>query len=164
MLTSLQAALAGLTVAVQSGTSADLFASTHLQTARLVLCDSLPAAFESEDPAIDVIMGKEPVLKFMVERVRKNWQLLVLDGGKPLLLTREHYAVVMAEESYRLREFMNDLLFQLEESGRLGEMRRRWLEDVYAYPRRAASEGLPFAAEGVVQHYDQGRCRWTGRP
>jgi len=161
-LTSVQAALAGLSVAVQSGTSADVFASTHLKNATLVLCDSLPAAFESEDPAIDVILGKEPVLKFMVERVRRDWQPLVLERGKPLLWTREHYSVVTAEESYRLRAFINSLLFQLEESGRLAEMRQRWVEDVYAYPRRAASEGLPFAAEGVVQHYDQGQCRWAG--
>lgn len=161
-LPAVQAALAGLIVAVQEGTSAHVYAMTHLKTAKLVLCDSLPAAFESEDPAIDVILGKEPVLKFMVERVRRDWQPLALERGKPLLLTREHYSVVTAEENYRLRGLVNDLLFQLEESGRLAEMRRRWQEDVYAYPRRAASEGLPFAAEGVAQHYDQGRCRWAG--
>jgi ABC-type amino acid transport substrate-binding protein len=161
-LTAVQAALAGLSVAVQSGTSADVFASTHLKTVRLVLCDSLPAAFESEDPAIDVILGKEPVLKFMVERVRRDWQPLALERGKPLIWTREHYSVVTAEESYRLRAFINSLLFQLEESGRLVEIRRRWLEEIYAYPRRAASEGLPFAAEGVVQHYNQGQCRRAG--
>ena len=72
---------------------------------------------------------------------------------------REEYAVVVAEESYRLRWIINDLLFRLWESGRAGEMRRRWFVDDYAYPRRATTEGLPFTAEQVVQHYDQGQCR-----
>jgi hypothetical protein len=66
---------------------------------------------------------------------------------------------VTDEESYRLRRFLNDLLFKLEESGRLAEMRRRWIEEDYAYPRRAATEGLPFDAEKMPQHYDQGLCR-----
>ncbi len=80
---------------------------------------------------------------------------------RPLLLTEEHYTVVMAEESYRLRGLVNDLLFRLDQSGRLAEMRRRWLEETYAYPRRAAKEGLPFAPKDMPQHYDQGQCRWA---
>jgi polar amino acid transport system substrate-binding protein len=155
--------LAGLAVAVQEGTGAHLYAQTYLPQSQLVLCDSLPAAFESQDPTIDVILGKQPVLQFMVTRVRKDWRQLIGGNGKPLLLTREHYAVVMAEESYRLRSLVNDILFRLDESGRLDAMRHRWLEDQYAYPRRAAREGLPFSAEDMPQHYDQGGCRWTGR-
>ncbi|MCX5723442.1 MAG: transporter substrate-binding domain-containing protein [Nitrospirae bacterium] len=149
----------GLTVAVQEGTSAQFYAEANLIGIRLVLCDSLPAAFESQNPPIDIILGKQPVLAYTVRRVRKNWQLLRLDSGKPLFLTHEHYAIVTDEESYRLRQFLNDLLFRLDESGRLKDMRQRWLEDLYAYPRRAATEGLPFAAEKMPQHYDQGRCR-----
>lgn len=152
-------ALAGLTVAVQEGTSAQFYAEANLKGITLVLCDSLPAAFESQHPPIDLILGKEPVLNYTVRRVRKDWQLLTLANGKPLVLTREHYAIVTDEESYRLRRFLNDLLFRLDESGRLTEMRQRWLEDTYAYPRRAATEGLPFAAEKMPQHYDQGQCR-----
>lgn len=67
--------------------------------------------------------------------------------------------MVLAEESYRLRSIINDLLFRLWESGRAVEMRRRWFVADYAYPRRATTERLPFTAEQVVQHYDQGRCR-----
>lgn len=152
-------AFSGLTVGVQEGTSAQFYAEANLSGIRLVLCDSLPAAFESQNPPIDLILGKEPVLDYTVRRVRKDWHLLRLDSGKPLLLTREHYAVVTDEESYRLRRFLNDLLFRLDESGRLAEMRQRWLEENYAYPRRAATEGLPFAAEKMPQHYDQGQCR-----
>jgi len=158
---TLNEALAGLAVAVQEGTSAQLYAEANLPGIKLVLCDSLPAAFESQDPAIDVILGKQPILEFIVTRVRKDWQQLFLATGKPLVLTREHYAIVTAEESYRLRWFLDDLLFRLDESGRLAEMRRRWLEQDYAYPRRAAREGLPFAAENLPQHYDQGQCRWA---
>lgn len=160
-LATMNAALAGSAVAVQEGTSAHLYAVANLTDIKLVLCDSLPAAFETQDPAIDVILGKQPILQFMVTRVRKDWQQISLETGKPLMLTREHYAVVMAEESYRLRSFVNDVLFRLDESGRLAEMRRRWLEQDYAYPRRAAREGLPFAAENLPLHYDQGQCRWA---
>ena len=152
-------AFSGLTVAVQEGTSAQFYAEANLTGIRLVLCDSLPAAFESQNPPIDLILGKQPVLDYTVRRVHKDWHLLRLDSGKPLVLTREHYAIVTDEESYRLRRFINDLLFRLDESGRLTDMRRRWLEEDYAYPRRAATEGLPFAAEKMPQHYDQGQCR-----
>jgi len=63
-----------------------------------------------------------------------------------LVLTLEQSAIVTDEENYWLRRFLNDLLFRLDESGRLADMRQRWLEEIYAYPRRAATEGLPFAA------------------
>lgn len=156
-------AFAGLTIAVQELTAAHLYAEANLQSSHLVVCDSLPAAFEhadaATDPAIDVILGAEPVLEFMVTRVRKDWRLLTLDTGKPLVLTRGQYAVVMAEESYRLRWFVNNVLFKLDESGKLAAMRKRWLEESYAFPRRAAAEGLPFDVEKMVAHYDQGTCR-----
>jgi polar amino acid transport system substrate-binding protein len=163
-LAAAAAALAGLTVGVQEGTSAHLFAESHLTRSSLVLCDSLPAAFESLEPAIDVILGKQPVLQFIATRVRKDWKQLTGETGKPVVLTREHYVVVTAEESYGLRSLVNDLLFRLEESGRLAEMRRRWLEEIYAYPRRAAAEGLPFSAEDMPRHYDQGQCRTASKP
>ena len=152
-------AFSGLTVAVQEGTSAQIYAEANLTGIKLVLCDSLPAAFESQDPPIDLILGKLPVLDYTIRRVRKDWQLLRLDSGKPLVMTREQYAIVTDEENYRLGRFLNELLFRLDESGRLDDMRRRWLEENYAYPRRAATEGLPFAAEKMPQHYDQGQCR-----
>lgn len=148
-----------LTIAVQEETAAHLYAASALKGVRLVLCDSLPAAFEAGDPAPDVILGSQPILDFLVRTVRTDWQPILSDSGRPLLLMREEYAVVVAEESYRLRWIINDLLFRLWESGRAGEMRRRWFVDDYAYPRRATTEGLPFTAEQVVQHYDQGRCR-----
>ncbi len=162
-LDELKGALEGLTVAVQEGRGAHYFAQANLAMAKMVLCDSLPAAFESEDPAIDVILGGQPILDYTVTWVRKDWQRLTFGDGKPLLFSREQYAVVMAEESYWLRWVVSDLLFRLGESGRLEAMRRRWLEESYAYPRRAAKEGLPFAAENMPQHYDQGRCRWAER-
>lgn len=156
-------ALAGLTIAAQKWTTAHIYAEANLQANRLVLCDSLPAAFEyadaATDPAIDVILGAKPVLEFMVTRVRKDWRLLTLDQEAPLSLSRGHYAVVMAEDSYRLRWFVNNVLFKLDESGKLAEMRKRWLEESYAFPRRAAAEGLPFDVEKMVAHYDQGTCQ-----
>lgn len=152
-------AFSGLTVAVQEGTSAQFYAESHLTGIRLVLCDSLPAAFESRNPPIDLILGKQPVLDYTVRRAHKDWHLLRLDSGKPLVLTHEEYAIVTDEENYQLRRFLNDLLFRLDESGRLADMRQRWLEETYAYPRRAATEGLPFAADKMPQHYDQGQCR-----
>ncbi|MGH7207158.1 MAG: substrate-binding periplasmic protein [Nitrospiraceae bacterium] len=156
-------ALTGLTTAVQELTAAHLYAEANLKTSRLVLCDSLPAAFESadasNDPVIDVILGAQPVLEFTATRVRKDWKLLTRDDGRPFFLTQAHYSVVMAEESYRLRWFVNSLLFRLDESGRLLEIRKRWTEEAYAFPRRASAEGLAFDVEKMVAHYDQGRCR-----
>lgn len=160
---ALKRALAGLTVAVQEGTSAHLYAETSLTDSTLILCDSLPAAFESQEPVVDVILGKQPVLEYLVTRVRKDWRSLATPNGRPLVLTKENYAVVMAEESYRLRRLVNDVLFQLDASGRLAQMRRRWFEETYAYPRRAAAEGFPFDADNMVAHYDQGGCRVARR-
>ncbi len=151
--------LAGFAVAVQEGTSAQMYAEANLTGIKLVKCDSLPAAFESEDPAIDVILGQQPVLQFMVSRVRKDWQQILVNTGKPWTVTREQYAVVMAADKYRLRWFVNDVLFRLEDSGQLAKIRRRWMEEDYAFPRRAAAEGLPFDVKGMVAHYDQGTCR-----
>ncbi len=158
-----QEAFTGLTVAAQQGTTAEFYARDHLKNSRLLLCESLPAAFEWNDPPIDVIIGKLPVLKFMSVTARKDWQLLTTADSRPLRLTREQYSVAVAEESYRLHSLINHTLFSLEEKGRLPEMRRRWFEESYAYPRRAAVEGLPFAAENMPVHYDQGTCRLEPR-
>ncbi|MDR4472930.1 MAG: hypothetical protein MRJ92_09920 [Nitrospira sp.] len=42
----------------------------------MLICDSLPAAFEYADaqtePRIDVILGAQPVLEYMVNRVRRR--------------------------------------------------------------------------------------------
>lgn len=156
-------ALAGFTVAVQEWTAAHWYAEANLKGSRLILCDSLPAAFEtfesSTGPSVDIILGGEPVLEYMVSRVRKDWQLLTRENGKPFFLTRGHYSVVMAEESYRLRWFVNNVLFSLDESGGLARFRARWLDESYAFPRRAATEGLSFDVEKMVAHYDQGTCR-----
>jgi ABC-type amino acid transport substrate-binding protein len=155
--------LAGLTVAVQGGTASQHYAAANLKDSRIVVCDSLPAAFESAetaaDPAIDVIIGAEPVLRYMVASVKKEWRLITRANGKPVLLTRGHYVVVMAEGSYRFRWFINEVIFRLDESGQLERMRARWLDESYAFPRRAAVEGLSFDVEKMVEHYSQGACQ-----
>lgn len=156
--------LAGLAVAVQDGTASQHYAAVTLKDSRMVLCDSLPAAFESAEASadaggIDVILGARPVLEYMVTRVKKDWQLLARADGKPFFLTRAQYAVVMSEESYRLRWFVNSVIFRLDESGQLERMRARWLDEPYAFPRRAAVEGLPFDVEKMVSQYSQGECR-----
>ncbi|MDP3090372.1 MAG: transporter substrate-binding domain-containing protein [Nitrospira sp.] len=155
--------LEGLTIAVQDNTSAHLYAEARMNAARVLVCDSLPAAFEHAaaglSPPIDVIIGAHPVLDFMVKTTRRDWRLLARDDHTPLRFTQADYAVVMAEESYTLRWFINDVIFQLHESGRLEQMRRRWIEDAYAYPRRASTEGLPFDVQKMPAHYAQGACR-----
>ncbi|THJ23618.1 MAG: transporter substrate-binding domain-containing protein [Nitrospira sp. CG24D] len=155
--------LEGLTIAVQDNTSAHLYAEANIKTANVLVCDSLPAAFEHAtaglSPPIDVILGAHPVLKFMAKTTRRDWQLLAKDEHTPLWFTLADYAVVMAEESYTLRWFINDVIFQLHESGRLEQMRRRWIDDAYAYPRRASAEGLPFDVQKMPAHYAQGTCR-----
>lgn len=155
--------LEGLTIAVQDNTSAHLYAEARMNAARVLVCDSLPAAFEHAaaglSPPIDVIIGAHPVLEFMVKTTRRDWRLLERDDHTPLRFTQADYAVVMAEESYTLRWFINDVIFQLHESGRLERMRRRWIDDAYAYPRRASAEGLPFDVQKMPAHYAQGTCR-----
>jgi len=155
--------LDGLTIAVQNSTAAHLYAEANVNASRLVVCDSLPAAFEQVEsgaqPPIDVIIGAQPVLEFTVKTTRKDWRLLAKEDGTPLRLTRADYAIVLAEESYKLRWFINQVIFQLDESGRLRAMRKRWLEEPYAFPRRASTEGLPFDVPKMVAHYDQGTCR-----
>lgn len=156
-------ALDGLTIAVQGDTSAYYYAQANVSADRLLVCDSLPAAFEHADaqtePRIDVILGAQPVLEYMVKRVRRDWTPLTRDTGLPLFLTKADYGVVVAEDSYRLRWLLNDLLLKLDESGRLREMRARWLDEDYAFPRRASLEGLPFDVEKMAAHYIQGTCR-----
>ncbi|CAE6772760.1 MAG: transporter substrate-binding domain-containing protein [Nitrospira sp.] len=167
-LTATSHALDGLTIAVQGETSAYYYAEANLGANRLLVCDSLPAAFEYADaqtePRIDVILGAQPVLEYMVKRVRRDWALLTRDNGLPLFLTKAEYGVVVAEESYRLRWLLNDLLLKLDESGRLREMRVRWLDEDYAFPRRASLEGLPFDVEKMAAHYVQGTCRLKPLP
>ncbi|MFZ1803782.1 MAG: hypothetical protein WAU05_07645, partial [Nitrospira sp.] len=59
----------------------------------------------------------------------------------------------------QLQWLLNNLLFRLEESGRLKQMRTRWIEAEYAPTRRATAEGLPLEVTQVPDHYDQGQCR-----
>ncbi|BFU93542.1 MAG: hypothetical protein NTNFB02_02640 [Nitrospira sp.] len=155
--------LDGLTMAVQESTAAHLYAEANLKPVRLIVCDSLPAAFEQADSAtgqpIDVVLGEQPVLAFTVKTTRRDWRLVTREENKPLRFTQADYSIVLAEESYKLRWFINQVIFQLTESGRLQMMRQRWLEDTYAYPRRASTEGLPFDVPSMVAHYDQGTCR-----
>jgi polar amino acid transport system substrate-binding protein len=155
--------LDGLTVAVQDGTAAHAYADTHLKGAHLIVCDSLPAAFEYSESgtAVDVILGAQPVLEFVTKTTRRNWFSLTREEGRALLFTESQYAIVIAEESYKLRWFVNDVIFQLRQTGRLDAMRHRWLDETYAYPRRASTEGLPFDVAKMPAHYAQGTCRET---
>lgn len=152
-------ALAGLTIAAEEGRSPYLYAEQNLTGIRLVACDTLFAAFDSQDPPVDVIAGKQPILNFIIKQERQDWRLLVLESGKPFMLTRELFTVVTAEQSFRLQWLVNNMLFQLEESGRLAAMRQRWLDEEYVYTQRAISEGLLTIAGANIQPNDYGRCR-----
>lgn len=163
-LAAIQAGLSGLTVAAQKGRTSHLYAEANLKNIRLLICDSLPAAVETKDPRIDVILSKHSILDYVTKHVWPDWHLLTRNDGTPLILTQEYFSIVTVEESRRLQWFLNNLLYRLEESGRLEHMRRRWLEEDYAPTRRAATEGLPFEISKVPEHYDQGQCRFaTGR-
>ena len=156
-------ALKGLAIAVQDGTDAYWYAQAFLQPGRLIVCDSLPAAFEYGESdgiaPLDIILGAQPVLDFVVKTTHRDWRSLHDEQGHPLMFTQADYGVVMAEESYSLRWLINDTIFKLRTSGRLDSMRRRWLEESYAYPRRASTEGLSFDVRQMPAHYAQGTCR-----
>jgi polar amino acid transport system substrate-binding protein len=161
-LAAIQGGLAGLTVAVQKGRSAHLYAQANLKQIRLVVCDSLPAAIETKDPAIDVILSKHAIIEYVTKRVWHEWQPLTRIDGTPLILTRDDLSIVTSEEHRHLQWFLNNLLFRMEESGRLKQMRTRWIEVEYAPTRRATAEGLPLEVTQVPDHYDQGQCRLAG--
>jgi polar amino acid transport system substrate-binding protein len=156
-------AFTGLTVAAQAGRSPYVFAEAELKGVRLVACDTFLAAFESQDPPVDIILGKHPILDFYIKHDRPAWQPLVLEDGQPLLLTREFFTVMMGEAHYRLQWLVNNVVFQLEQSGRLTAMHHRWFDDNYAYIERARTEGLLSTAEKGIHGNDNGRCRWARR-
>jgi polar amino acid transport system substrate-binding protein len=160
-LSAIQAGFSGLTIAAQKGRTSQLYAQANLKNIRLLICDSLPAAVETKDPSIDVILTNYSILDYVTKHVWPDWRLLTRNDGKPLILTQEHFSIVTVEEKRRLQWFLNNLLYRLEESGRLEQMRRRWLEETYAPTRRATTEGLPFEVSKVPEHYDQGQCRLT---
>jgi len=163
-LAAIQAGLSDLTVAAQKGRISHLYAEANLKNIRLLICDSLPAAVETKDPRIDVILSKHSILDYVTKHVWPDWRLLTRNDGTPLILTQEYFSIVTAEEHRRLQWFLNNLLYRLEESGRLEQLRKRWLEEDYAPTRRATTEGLPFEVSKVPEHYDQGQCRFaTGR-
>ncbi len=158
-LAAIQAGFSGLTVAAQKSTTSYLYAEANLKNIRLLICDSLPAAVETKDPHIDVILSKHSILDYVTKHVWPDWRLLTRNDGTPLILTQESVSIVTVDEHRRLQWFLNNLLYRLEESGRLEQIRRRWLEEDYAPTRRAATEGLPFEVSKVPDHYDQGQCR-----
>jgi ABC-type amino acid transport substrate-binding protein len=162
-LTAIRQGLSGMTIAVQEGRSAQLYAQANLTQTRLLLCDSLPAAIETKGPPIDVILANHAILQYVTARVWPDWHLLDRPDGSPLLLTQEHFSIVTGEEKRGLQWFLNNLLFRLEESGQLIRMQKRWLEEDYAPTRRATDEGLPLEVSKVPDHYDQGQCRMQGR-
>ena len=162
-LATRKGALTGLIVAVQEGRSPHLYAEANLKGIRLLLCDTLAAALQSRDPMVDVILGKQPILDYILrrERTMKKWQPLVLENGRPFLLNRELFTVVMAENNYELQWLVNDVLFQLEESGRLAALRRRWFEEEYFFPQRATSEGFLSDVPESLKPYVAGHCHWA---
>jgi polar amino acid transport system substrate-binding protein len=163
-LAAVQEGFAGLTVAVQKGRSAHLYAQANLKQIRLVVCDSLPAAIEAREPKIDVILSKHSIIGYVTKRVWQEWHPLTRSDGTPVILTRDDLSIVTSEEHRRLQWLLNNLLFRLEESGRLSQMRTRWIEEEYAPTRRATTEGLPLEITQVPDHYDQGQCRLAEGP
>ena len=161
-LTAIQKGLSGLTVAAQNRRSAHLYAEANLRGIRLLLCDSLPAAIETKDPQIDVILADYPILQYLTKRVWPDWRPLQRPDGSPLILSQEYFSIVTGEEKRRLQWFLNNVLYRLEESGRLAQMKKRWLEEDYAPTRRATDEGLPLEVSKVPDHYDQGQCQAAG--
>ncbi|MGH7256397.1 MAG: substrate-binding periplasmic protein [Nitrospirales bacterium] len=162
-----EAALSGLALAVHEGRSPHLYALTRLEGIRLVTCETLAPAFDSQDPSFDIILAKEAIARFYLSgRSRqgqedRDWQPIVLENGEPLLLTREFYAIAMAETNYQLRWLVNDVLFELERSGRLADMRRRWFDPTYVSSERARAEGLLCPTCQESQPAQHGRCRWA---
>jgi ABC-type amino acid transport substrate-binding protein len=155
--------LAGLHVAVQEGTSAEMFMKANLPRSSLLVCRSLDAAFAAAmrgDRQIDVVLGSSVVLKHvsMDQPKERRWSI-VQDRQRPYQLTHEQYSVVMADSRYQLRWFVNNLLFYLEEQGELDKLRHRWLVETYDYRERVRTAGIPVSEEAREEQERRG-C-WT---
>ena len=123
-LDRLNAAVSGLTIAVQGGSSGAAFAKANLRTKDFIVCNSLQATFDAaryvgRQP--DLIIGSHPVLDFSVKRLRPAWRTVTLENGRPLMVTHEEYSIVVAADHLHVRWFLNNLLFHLEEEGRLDQ-------------------------------------------
>ena len=101
-LAAIQAGLSGLTVAAQKGRTSHLYAEANLKNVRLLICDSLPAAVETNDPSIDVILSKHSILDYVTKHVWPDWHLLTRNDGTPLILTQESFSIVTVDENRRL--------------------------------------------------------------
>ena len=158
-------ALSGLTVAVQEGSSGAAYANVSFGQNEFIICNSLHAAFDSEKfvgRQADLIIGSQPVLNFIVTRLRRDWRLVMLEKNKVLQLTHENYSIVLGSDRLPLRWFINNLLFRLEESGELDRIRHRWLEEEYDDMARAADEGLA-VQEGAKEEQARHSC-YMGHP
>jgi polar amino acid transport system substrate-binding protein len=156
-------AFRGLTVAVQEERTAHLLAKARLTDSRVLVCDTLAAAFASERLP-DVVLGKQTILEFLEQRKPSAWRPVLLDNGKPLLLVREQYAIVVAETKYQLRWLVNDVLWELEESDRLSDMRRRWLDPRYADFPEALKDAVPCPECKESRVKSPGSCRIERTP
>jgi ABC-type amino acid transport substrate-binding protein len=153
--------LSGMRIAVQDGSSAERYVRANVPDATLLVCNSLQSAFESDrwSPRhIDLVMASYPVLDFIQRRVNKGWQVIRWEQGKPFMLTHETYTIVIAGNRYRFRWFVNDVLFELQESGQLEQIQKRWLEEQYTYRERAVSEGASVSEEALTVQSRDG-CR-----
>ena len=93
----------------------------------------------------------------MARRHLHQWTVVTLDGRQPLLLTHENFSIVVREDRLHLLWFLNNLLFQLEESGELRRLRTRWLDEDYDADLRAGDEGLP-VSEKAKQEQERRSC------
>jgi len=168
-------AMSGFRIAVVDGSSGAAYAAANSTTDRFVVCNTLTAAFHAEtsvgQPA-DLIIGSSPVLTAMARRHLHDWALVTLDGNQPLLLTHENFSIVVREDRLHLLWFLNNLLFKLEESGELRQLRSRWLDEEYDAGLRAVEEGLPVSDEAreeqerrscYIGHSGFGRLRTLAR-
>ncbi|HJU05784.1 MAG TPA: transporter substrate-binding domain-containing protein [Nitrospiraceae bacterium] len=158
-------ALSGLTVAVQEGSSGAAYANVSFGRNEFIICNSLHAAFDAErfvGRRADLIIGSQPVLNFIVTRLRHDWHPVMLENGKPLQLTHENYSIVLGSDRLPLRWFINNLLFRLEETGELDHIRHRWLEEQYDDKARSSDEGLA-VQEGAKEEQARHSC-YMGSP
>ena len=85
-------ALGWPTIAVQDETSACYYAEANWGANRLIVCDSLPAAFEYADaqtePRVDIILGAQTGVGIYGQAGSRDWSLLTCENGRPLFPPR----------------------------------------------------------------------------
>jgi lysine-arginine-ornithine-binding protein len=115
--------LAGLRVAVQAGTTGDIYVTDNIPGAEVVRYDEITLAFQALGSGdVDAVVNDNIV---SADIIAKNPELgAVLVGD---LLSEEHYGIAVQQEKPELREAINTALAEIIADGTYREIYLKWI-------------------------------------